>query len=320
MNNSIDIMNKMVINYHGKNISLISEKKSKEQSFDNNAFEYQDSSDIKQLYDNFIKNDNNNNNKSSNQYSKLIYTTFVAEQCAFYDDMLFFIENYLKNNNIPLDSDYRNLFSLACKNYTKSYREAVIKIDAYINKEKRKANSQYLSYLIEYNTIVEKKLYEKCKGIVNFINNNTHNNNYDDEGKTIFYKMMGDYNKYVCEAQTFKTKNNIDEVNKYYNESLTISNNLPIYSPNKLGLLLNMTVFYWDILGEKKKAIELAKSTIKNFEKEEKHLNRDDDKIKDCFSILKLLKENLSMWEKLKIRNNEKNKYYLILFKQYDNS
>ena len=58
-----------------------------------------------------------------------------------------------------------------------------------------------------------------------------------------------------------------------------------------------MTVFYYEITGETKKAIELAKSTIQKFDKEAKNLDEEDDDVKYAMSIYNLMKENLDMWE-----------------------
>ena len=58
-----------------------------------------------------------------------------------------------------------------------------------------------------------------------------------------------------------------------------------------------MTVFYYEITGETKKAIDLAKSTIQKFDKEAKNLNEEDDDVKDAMSIYDLMKENLEIWE-----------------------
>ena len=165
--------------------------------------------------------------------------------------------------------------------------------------KKKKENSSFLPYILEYKKIVENKFYEKCKGFIDFIYENVIKNDnfkkYDGEGKIFFYKQMGDYNNYISETETFKDNKNI--ASKYYNESLKMANNLPIYNPVKLGLILNMTVFYYDIINDKKKAIEMAKSTIEKFKKESQGLEEDAEETKDAFSLFNLIEENLAMWK-----------------------
>ena len=56
-------------------------------------------------------------------------------------------------------------------------------------------------------------------------------------------------------------------------------------------------MFIYEVKENHKKAIEFTKSTIKEFDKIKKKLNKDDDDSKDAFSLYNLLKENLEMWE-----------------------
>ena len=302
LNNSFDIVNKMGIQYNTNIISLnrndnynLNEDKTKK----DNIEEYQtDIQNIKQYYENFVKG--NNLKKNSNIYEKLIYVSMLAEQCSLYDDMYYFLKNRFKQKDDYMSQDENNLLSIACKNMIKPYREAIRTIQAYENKERKKDNSSFLPYIIEYKKIVETKFYEKCYDIIQFLDNNiiTQKNfgKTSDKIKTFFYKMKGDYYKYISETDNYRNQYS-KEAYKYYNESLKIANNLPIYNPKKLGLILNMTVFYYEITGETKKAIELAKSTIQKFDKEAKNLNEEDDDVKDAMSIYNLMKENLDMWE-----------------------
>ena len=108
--------------------------------------------------------------------------------------------------------------------------------------------------------------------------------------------MLGDYHKYLCECDTFKEKE-ITNAKLYFNKAIELSKKLQIIKPIHLGLINNYSLFCYEILNEEKKAIELAKSTIEKFKKEEKNLDEDDDCDKDALSIIKLMKENLKMWE-----------------------
>ena len=106
---------------------------------------------------------------------------------------------------------------------------------------------------------------------------------------------MGDYNKYISETETFKDNKSI--ASKYYNESLKMTNKLPIYTSIKLRLILNMTVFYYEIINDKKKAMEMAESTIEKFKKESQGLDKDAQETKDSFDMINIMKENLEMWK-----------------------
>ena len=96
-------------------------------------------------------------------------------------------------------------------------------------------------------------------------------------------------------SETFKDNKSI--ASKYYNESLKMANKLPIYTSIKLRLILNMTVFYYEIINDKKKAMEMAESTIEKFKKESQGLDKDAQETKDSFDMINIMKENLEMWK-----------------------
>ena len=168
-------------------------------------------------------------------------------------------------------------------------------------KKKKKDNSIYLPFVKEYKNIIENIFYEKCHEIITFIEENIVKKalfeGYDAERKVYFYKMLGDYHKYLCECDTFKAKE-MNQAKLYYNKAIELSKNLQITNRIHLGLFLNYSVFLYEILNEKKKSIELAKSTIEKFKKEEKNLNKEDKNDKDSLAIINLMKENLGNWEK----------------------
>lgn len=295
INNSINFANKIGTKYNGKNIPYMSGIKSTEKIIEKKISDIKDSSYISQLYENIVRDQN------SDIYEKVIYLGMLADECGFYDDMLFFMKALTKSKKYPLSSDERNLFSLACKKLISKYRDGIVKIQGYERRERKKKDSSFLPYIIEYKNIIENKINEKCQEIIKFIDNNILKNDlfmrYDDEGKTFLYKMMGDYYKYNCEVESFKSKY-VNEANKFYNEALNCSKNFPIYVPEKLGLILNLTVFYYEILDEKKKAIELAKSTKEKFLQESTDLDEEDDDVKEAFRIIDLMRDNIKLWEK----------------------
>lgn len=109
--------------------------------------------------------------------------------------------------------------------------------------------------------------------------------------------MKADYNKYITETEHSKKQECEREAEKYYDEGEIFAKKISISSPYKLGLLLNKSVFIYEVKENHNKAIELTKSTIKEFDKIKNKLNKNEDYSKDAFSIYDLLKENLEMWE-----------------------
>src|SRR3569833_554620 len=96
----------------------------------------------------------------ADRYEKLVYLAMLAEQCSRFEDMTEFLEEMVKSKKEDLSSDERNLLSIAYKNTISLRRQAVRTLLAYEMKEKKKDESPYLSYIVEYKARVENELAE----------------------------------------------------------------------------------------------------------------------------------------------------------------
>ena len=235
------------------------------------------------------------------KYDKFIYLAMLAEQCTEYDDMLYFMKRFILMKDDLMCSDDSNLFSIACKDNIKNMRQSLRTIQAYKSKEKKKSSSEFLDYIIEYEKFVGDEMYDKCQEVIKFIDDNifkkSNYKEYSDELKLFYIKMKADYNKYIAETEHSKKKECEREAEKYYDEGEIFAKKISISSPYKLGLLLNKSEFIYEVKENHKKAMELAKSTIKEFDKIKNKLDKDKEDSKDAFAIYDLLKENLKMWE-----------------------
>ena len=66
-------------------------------------------------------------------------------------------------------------------------------------------------------------------------------------------------------------------------------------NPTRLGLALNFSVFYYEVIGDHKKACEIGEQALT--EALEKIDDVDEETFRDAKSIIELLKENLSLWK-----------------------
>lgn len=69
---------------------------------------------------------------------------------------------------------------------------------------------------------------------------------------------------------------------------------LPPTHPIRLGLILNFSVFFYEILGEKYKAVALAREAFDDAIAEISTLS--DEQYKDTTLIMQLLRDNLAVW------------------------
>jgi 14-3-3 protein epsilon len=233
------------------------------------------------------------------KYEKNVYIAMLAEQCNRFEEMIEFLEDMIKNRDKDLTSDERNLLSIAYKNSVSSRRTALRTIMAYEMKEKKKENSTFLPYIQEYRKKVEDELTKTCNHVLDSIDNFLLKRSEDAEAKVFYLKMKGDYNRYIAEyAQgDLKDKTGKEALNAYKQAS-EHAKELSSVNPIALGLALNFSVFYYEVMNDHETACSIAKETLDNANKELPGIeNDDDDTHRDALSIINLLRENLEMWK-----------------------
>jgi 14-3-3 protein epsilon len=226
----------------------------------------------------------------ANDLDEKIYLARVAEQCERYDDMIEFLQ-VLKTKTSDLTIDERNLVSVAYKNEVTTRRSAWRAISTIASNAKYE---QYSGVLKKYNDQIVGEMEKICSDICNLIN--VFNKNADEaESKVFFHKMKGDYYRYMAEVTS---GDKLDEFKGYaldaYKAAQKDAEKLMISHPIRLGLALNFSVFYFEIMNEPRKACALAKDTF------ERAINSIDDmkedEYKDAAMILQLLKDNITLW------------------------
>ena len=210
----------------------------------------------------------------SEKYEKQVYLAMLAEQCTRYEDMMSFLEDMVKTKTEDLTSDERNLLSIAYKNTISQDRQAIRTLLAYELKEAKKSDSPYLEFIREYKVKVQKELEDLCNKINATIDSSLLPKATTDEAKVFYHKMKGDYYRYIAE--------NIDgDLKKKYSE---------------LGLALNLSVFYYEVVANRDEACKLAKETLDKSKEALQGVDEEEDEVKDAMSIVNLLQENLEMW------------------------
>lgn len=233
----------------------------------------------------------------ADRYEKQVYMAMLAEQCSRYEDMMDFLEEMVRSKKEDLSSDERNLLSIAYKNTISLRRQAIRTLLAYEMKEKKKDQSAYLNYIVEYKNKVEKELEALCQKIVQNIDTYLLPKANDTEAKVFYHKMKADYFRYVAENIEGELKQqHAENSRKSYDEASKAAKELPITNPIRLGLALNYSVFYYEVLSNPDEACVIAKETLEEARKALATVDEDDEEHKDAFSIINLLTENLGMW------------------------
>jgi len=108
--------------------------------------------------------------------------------------------------------------------------------------------------------------------------------------------MIGDYYRYVAEsAKDSKLEEVKKGANEGYEAAKKLSEDLNPCNPIRLGLALNYSVFYYEVMSNHKVACELGEKALSDAL--EKIDEVDEETFRDAKSIIELLKENLSLWK-----------------------
>jgi len=223
----------------------------------------------------------------------------VAEQAERFDDMVEYLQTVVKAKNEDFTTEERNLLSVGFKNQIGSKRTAIRTISAI---EQNPKYAKFNGALAAYKKRIEQELYNQCIAIVNIVKSNCMGVASTDETKAFFYKMIGDYYRYVAECaqgdQLDTVKNGaLDN----YQLAQTTSESLNACNPIRLGLALNFSVFHYEVMNNHKVACELGERALSDAL--EKIDDVDEETFRDAKSIIELLKENLSLWKEEEEQN-----------------
>jgi len=107
--------------------------------------------------------------------------------------------------------------------------------------------------------------------------------------------MKGDYFRYLAESASGPNREEIGQkALTAYNEATNIAKELTSTDPIRLGLALNFSVFYYEIMNSADNAIALAKNAFDTAIEQLEAIS--DDSYKDSTLIMQLLRDNITLW------------------------
>jgi len=227
--------------------------------------------------------------------SENVYLAKLAEQAERYDEMVDAMKK-VACLNVELTVEERNLLSVAYKNVIGARRASWRIISSIEQKEENKGNEHHVTKIREYRKKVEDELTKICNDILNVLDNHLIPSANTGESRVFYNKMKGDYHRYLAEfAVGNLRKESAENSLLAYKSALDIATTeLPPTHPIRLGLALNFSVFYYEILNSPDRACQLAKTAFDDAIAELDTLS--EDSYKDSTLIMQLLRDNLTLW------------------------
>jgi len=240
------------------------------------------------------------------QRDKYLFHAQLAEEITDYEQLKSNILHLVDAGRALSDSE-RKLFLLAFKNCVGARRKAW----RVLGQEEQRmlaANSadSLLPHLRLYKSEVEGEIEAVCAEMLTAINTllDVPNGELNTTERVFYWKLRGDYCRYLCEFQQNNQRADserkaLDAYNREKDEVMDSAYGLMPSDPQLLGLALNMSVFHYEILGNRQEGLSLCRDVYEAAEKHlrEAHEELDSNLMRSAKDVLTLLKDNLQPWE-----------------------
>ncbi|KAJ1979704.1 14-3-3 protein 7 [Dimargaris xerosporica] len=224
-----------------------------------------------------------------------VYMARLSEQAERYDEMVSFMKDVAKLG-VELTVEERNLLSVAYKNVIGARRASWRIVSSIEHKEESKGNAAHVEKINPYRTKIEGELTDICNDILGVLTDYLIPKADNSESKVFYYKMKGDYHRYLAEflSEDAKEETSKSALSAYEDATKIAQEELAPTHPIRLGLALNFSVFYYEILNNPEKACGLAQTAFDEAIAELDQLS--EESYKDSTLIMQLLRDNLTLW------------------------
>ncbi|XP_077249902.1 14-3-3-like protein [Tasmannia lanceolata] len=236
---------------------------------------------------------------STNQSSREenVYMAKLSEQAERYEEMVDFMEKVTASvESEELTIEERNLLSVAYKNVIGARRASWRIISSIEQKEENRGNTDHVATIRDYRAKIESELSSICDGILRLLDSRLIPCSSNGDSKVFYLKMKGDYHRYLAEFKIGSERKEAAEstLAAYKSAQDIAATELAPTHPIRLGLALNFSVFYYEILNSPDRACTLAKQAFDEAIAELDTLG--EESYKDSTLIMQLLRDNLTLW------------------------
>jgi len=231
----------------------------------------------------------------ANERESKTFLARLCEQAERYDEMVTYMKEVAKIGG-ELTVDERNLLSVAYKNVVGTRRASWRIISSIEQKEESKGSEKHVGTIREYRQKIEAELERVCQDVLDVLDESLIPKAESGESKVFYHKMKGDYHRYLAEfASGDKRKVAATAAHEAYKTATDVAQTelTPTY-PIRLGLALNFSVFYYEILNSPDRACHLAKQAFDDAIAELDSLS--EESYRDSTLIMQLLRDNLTLW------------------------
>jgi 14-3-3 protein epsilon len=226
----------------------------------------------------------------------LLFLAKVADHAKRFEDCVAYMEALIKQDSRELALDERNLLSSAFKSIMSDKRASWRVLGALKHKYEQAQDTDNAALAGKSKGVVEKEIGEVAHRVAGLLDSYLIPNASSCESKVFYLKLKGDYFRYIAEFARSGDRHQVAEkASDAYIRAYDLAQNelLPTH-PIRLSLALNYSVFNYDILGDRSRASDIARSA---FDEAVAGLdNVTEESYKDSTMIISLLRDNLTLW------------------------
>jgi len=235
-----------------------------------------------------------NANSNRNEIDRLVQLAKLAKQAERYDDMAVIMKAVaeLEPKN-GFNEEWRNLLSVAYEKVIMARRRSWWVIFSIEQETEGFKNS---SLVKEYREKVGQELKDICNDVLMLLDSYLIPYATVPESKVFYLKMKGDYYRYLAEVTIGDDRTAfVDDSQKTYQYAFDLSEDeMQPTHPIRLGLALNFSLFYYEIMNMPDKACQLAKQAFDDAMAELDTLVLDT--YPESTIIMQELRDNLAKW------------------------
>lgn len=234
--------------------------------------------------------------KIPDSHEELQFMAKLTEQAERYDEMALCMRKIVKLNS-ELSQDERNLLAVAYKNIISSRRAAWRVITAIeqqeIERQPGGAPSENLPTIVMLRKRFEQELAAACEDLLGLLDTYLIPGAQGGEPKVFYLKMKGDYHRYYAETAAGDEQKTL--ALEAYEKAMEVANgSLAPTHPTRLGLVLNLSVFHYEIMKNHETGYNLARTAYDEASSELDAL--DDEPYREAALIVQLLRDNINLW------------------------
>ncbi|KEH16592.1 general regulatory factor 2 [Medicago truncatula] len=224
-----------------------------------------------------------------------VFHAKLAQQAERYEEMVSFMQKivvgYTPASELSLEE--MNLLSVAYKNATEPLRAALRILSK--EEEGRKNEDDHFVHVKKYKSKVESELENVCGSILELLDSKLIPSASSSEIRVVYYQMKGDYQRYMAEFKIGDDKKSaVEDIILSYKAAQDIAAaDLRSSHPIRLGLALNFSVFYYEILNRFDEGLDMARQALDEARNE---LKLGDEYYKDSTVRMQLLRNNITLW------------------------